>query len=208
VRQAKRLPLEALHPYLLEGEAPLDSTQVFGNDHPVEIEVGFGKGLFLLSASQARPHANFLGIEVERKYWLYTATRLAKRHVANVRLVCADARLVFRDRIAQNSVQAVHVYFPDPWWKQRHRKRRVFTAEFAAQIVRILCPGGKLVLATDVAEYFGEIQALMQRQPALALLPPPPIKEPEHDLDYLTNFERKYRKTGKAIHRAVYQSQR
>lgn len=217
MRRGGRLPLEVLQPYLLEVPSalgkppaaqsllPLDWQQVFGNDHPVEIEVGFGKGLFLLTASQAHPETNYLGIEIDRAYQLYTATRLAKRQIPNVRLACADARMFLHDRVPDQSVQALHVYFPDPWWKKRHRKRRLFTAEFAEECVRVLKLGGRLQLATDVEEYFAEIQALLGRQAGLQMLPAPPPRQPQHDFDYLTNFERKYRQEAKAIFRAAYQ---
>ena len=110
------------------------------------MEVGFGKGLFLLSRPPtAIPDVNFVGVEIVRKYQLYTATRLAKRRPdATCASACADARLFLRDCVGAASLQAVHVYFPDPWWKKRHHKRRVFTAEFAAQCVRVLRPGGRL----------------------------------------------------------------
>jgi tRNA (guanine-N7-)-methyltransferase len=207
VRRPVRLPPEALAPYLLEvppEPAPLNLAALFGNDRPVELEVGFGKGLFLVTAGQARPDLNFLGIEIERKYHLFTANRLAKRGLSNVRVVCADARTWLRDRLPAGSVQAVHVYFPDPWWKKRHQKRRLFTAEFAAQCERVLRPGGHLHLASDVEEYFGIILGLVGQRPGLERLPPPDVKQPEHDLDYLTNFERKYRQEGRPIFRARY----
>jgi tRNA (guanine-N7-)-methyltransferase len=219
VRRAERLPLEALQPFLLEvpgaksritpenqaAPPPLIWRHIFANDLPVEIEVGFGKGLFLLSASQANPAINFLGIEIERKYQLYTATRLAKRNLANVRLICGDARFVLAEAVPPASVQAVHVYFPDPWWKNRHRKRRVFNAEFAAACTRVLRPAGRLHVVTDVAEYYSDIRKLLEQQGNLKECPPPEVKDPEHEQDYLTNFERKYRKVGKPIHRALYQ---
>jgi tRNA (guanine-N7-)-methyltransferase len=169
------------------------------------MEVGFGKGLFLLSAATACPGVNFVGVEVVRKYQLFTATRLAKRGLNNVRVACADARLFLRDCVTAGSLQAVHVYFPDPWWKKRHHKRRVFTAEFAGQCERVLRPGGRLYVVTDVAEYFELITDLLRQQPGLKPLPPPPSHEPSHDLDYLTNFERKFRKEGRPIHRGVYE---
>jgi len=227
VRRTRRLPVAELEPYLLDldsgrgsagarergsagarSRAPalsayLDWQIVFGNDHPVEVEVGFGKGLFLLCAAQARPQANFLGIEIERKYQLFTANRLAKRGLVNVRLACTDARIFFRDCIADCSVQAIHIYFPDPWWKKRHHKRRVFTEEFAGQCARVLVRGGELFVLTDVADYFALIQKLLARQPALTPLPPDQATAAA-DLDYLTNFDRKYRQEGRAIHRATY----
>lgn len=208
VRRGRRLPPEQLAPYLVatpDPPAPLDWRAVFGSSNPVEIEVGFGKGLFLVTAAPAHPDTNYFGIEIERAYQLFTAARLAKRGLANVRLACADARLFFRDCIAQASVRAVHVYFPDPWWKRRHEKRRLFTAEFASECERVLSPGGRLHLATDVEEYFGIITAILARQPSLTRLPPPSEKLPEHDLDYLTNYERKSRQRGRPIFRALYQ---
>jgi tRNA (guanine-N7-)-methyltransferase len=216
VRRSPRLPLETLRPYLLdipqspateEGEpraVVLDWHAVFGNDHGVEIEVGFGKGLFLLSASEAHPEVNFLGIEIVRKYQLFTATRLAKRQHTNVRVACADARLVLRDQVATNSVRAVHVYFPDPWWKKRHHKRRVFTAEFAIECTRILDRGGLLHVATDVEDYAVLVREAVGQTP-LQELPPPGETAPVHDLDYLTNFERKFRIQGKTIYRMRYE---
>src|SRR5262249_5940834 len=159
------------------------------------------KGLFLVRAAQARPDVNFLGIEIIRKYQLFTATRLAKRALANVRLANADARLFLHDHVRDASVQAVHVYFPDPWWKRRHEKRGLFTAEFARQCERVLRPQGQLHVATDVEDYWQAIAALLAVQAALRALPIPDLRHPEHDLDYLTNFDRKARKRGKQIFR-------
>jgi tRNA (guanine-N7-)-methyltransferase len=209
VRRAPRLPPEQLAPYLLDlpsEPALLDWQQVFGNDRPVEMEVGFGKGLFLLTASQARPAVNFLGVEIERKYTLFTATRIAKRALPNVRVVCADAKALLRDRVPAASLLAMHVYFPDPWWKSRHRKRRLFDEVFVAQCARVLKPGGRLHVVSDVEEYFGIMKQLLAHQAGLRELPPPDVKAPTHDLDYLTNFERKYRLEGRPIYRAVYEA--
>ena len=207
MRRCKRLPAEELAPYLvLDPDPPrlLDWAALFGNPHPVEIEVGFGKGLFLITAAQANPHVNFFGLEIVRKYQLYTANRLAKRNLSNVRVACADAREYLRNHIAPESVQAVHVYFPDPWWKKRHHKRRVFSAEFARGVERILEAGGLLHIVTDVEDYFRLILQTVSENTALQAVSPPSGSEPEHDLDYLTNFERKFRKEGRPIYRAAY----
>src|SRR5207248_1911533 len=119
------------------------------------------------------------------------ANRVAKRGLRNLRVLCGDARAFLRDQVAVESLQAVHVYFPDPWWKTRHHKRRVFTEEFARECERVLRPGGRLYVVTDVQDYFAVITELVTRETRLTLLPPPDVKEPQHDLDYLTNFERK-----------------
>ena len=185
-------------------EAPVSWPSLFGNDRPVELEVGPGKGLFLINAATANPSHNFLGVELARKYARLAATRVAKRNLTNVMVVPGDARLFLARHVPPASLRAVHVYFPDPWWKKRHKKRRVFAEPLVADVERGLEPGGNLHVATDVEEYFGVIRALMSGHPRFQELPPPEPKSPEHDLDYLTNFERKYRLEGRPIFRASY----
>lgn len=220
MRRGPRLPLEQLAPYLLTVDygsprgdiaSPppaaqwLDWRAVFGNDHPVELEVGFGKGLFLVTAAQARPEVNFAGVEIVRKYQLFTATRLARRELRNVRVACGDVLRFLPLCVAPASLHAVHVYFPDPWWKKRHHKRRVFTPEFVAECTRVLRPGGLFHAATDVPEYGQVMTELLNAQAGLHVLPPPEEHAPAHDLDYLTNFERKFRQQGKPIFRMRYE---
>jgi len=207
VPTSRRLPLEELAPYLLEVPQPpsrLSWEKIFANDHPVEIEVGPGKGLFLITAASAQAGVNLLGIEISRTYQLFTASRLARRKLRNVRLVRANARQFFRDYVADGSCRAIHVYFPDPWWKRRHEKRRLLTAEFCAQSARILIPGGFLRIATDVEDYFRIARRLVAQCRLLGEVAPIEPKDPKHDLDYLTNFERKFRKEGRVIHRLEY----
>jgi tRNA (guanine-N7-)-methyltransferase len=223
VPRSRRLPAEQLAPLLLDVPHPrtsperwrhqlalmpptlLDWPTLYGNAHPVEIEVGFGKGLFLLNVSGRRPATNFLGIEIERKYVLLTADRLVRRGVNNVRLACTDAHWLLRECVPAESLAAVHVYFPDPWWKKRHHKRRLLTAEFAVECARVVRPGGSLHFASDVAEYFAETKAMLDDSDAWKAIAWPTPAEPCDDEDYLTNFERKYRKEGRAIYRALYE---
>ncbi len=105
---------------------PVRWPEIFGNDHPVELEIGSGKGLFLANAAQARPGHNFLGIEMAKKYAYKAAVRVAKLALGNVRVLPGDALLFMSKYAPPASLQAAHVYFPDPWWKARHKKRRVF----------------------------------------------------------------------------------
>ncbi|MGL6072551.1 MAG: tRNA (guanosine(46)-N7)-methyltransferase TrmB [Fimbriiglobus sp.] len=184
---------------------PLDWPTFFNNAQAVEIEVGFGKGLFLVNSAVEQPERNFFGIEIVRKYQLYATTRLASRKLPNARTCCADAKHIFETYVPEASVAAVHVYFPDPWWKKRHKKRLLMTQEFAELILKILVPGGLFHFATDVPDYYAWVQETMALVPRLAPLGPPPEPEPTHDMDYLTNFERRFRKIGKPIHRNRYE---
>ena len=191
-------PLSTVH-------CPLDWHALFGNDHPTEVEVGMGKGLFLLNQAVARPGVNFFGIEVVRKYQQYATTRFALRKLPNVKTTCADAKALFREFVAPGSVAAVHVLFPDPWWKARHKKRRVFTPEFAADIARSLPAGGTLHVASDVAEYFGVMTGILRAMPAFRELAAETTTGSVEEAGFQTNFERKARAQGTPVGRARYE---
>jgi tRNA (guanine-N7-)-methyltransferase len=183
---------------------PIDWTEFFGEDRPVEIDVGCGRGLFLTNASDARPDTNFLGIELDFKEGRRAATRLYKRKQPNARIIGGSVFDVFGKLISPGSVNAIHVYFPDPWWKQKHRRRRVFTDKFVDECSRLLVPGGMLHSWTDVEEYYGVISALMNHHRDFETLPPPDERAAEHDLDYQTSFERKKRQLGLPIYRGQW----
>src|SRR5262245_53349212 len=100
-------------------------SDLFSKRQPLEVEIGSGKGLFIASASVAHPSRNFIGIELIKKYAAMCALRIQRLRVENARMLEGDGTKLFRTRIGDDSLAAVHVYFPDPWWKQRHRKRRV-----------------------------------------------------------------------------------
>ncbi len=182
----------------------LDWPTLFGNGHPVEIDVGCARGLFLVSSAEANPHVNYLGIETDCGKSRHSAQRLKRRQLSNVRVLRGDARIALGQMISPHSVAAIHVYFPDPWWKRKHRRRRVFTNKFVGLCAKALKPGGLLHSWTDVAEYFEVIAALMNHDPRFEALPPPEEQQPAHDMDYQTSFERKKRKTGQPIHRGCW----
>jgi len=206
-RDRMRSPPVDLKPYFLtlaDCDGPLDWSSFFGNDNPVELDVGSGRGLFLLNAATSRPQTNFLGLELDYKEGRRAARRLLKRELTNARVLGGDARIALAKLIPHQSVAAVHVYFPDPWWKRKHKKRRLFTDEFVDLAADALRPGGCLNSWTDVEEYFEVIRALMDHHPAFEVLPAAPEKDPEHDLDYQTSFERKKRKLGSTIYRGLW----
>jgi tRNA (guanine-N7-)-methyltransferase len=203
-RPAIDLATHLIDPTPLDAPAPIDWRELFGNDHPVELEIGSGKGLFLINAASSVIGHNFLGVELARKYARMAAERLARRQLANAKIWRADARVIVGRLVPATSLRAVHVYFPDPWWKKRHKKRRVFTEELVAQIDRSLEPGGELRVASDVEEYFALIQSLIAANPRFREQPVPEPKGADLALANLTNFERKYRLEGRPIFRAHY----
>ncbi|HLJ10684.1 MAG TPA: tRNA (guanosine(46)-N7)-methyltransferase TrmB [Planctomycetaceae bacterium] len=202
-------PPDDLRPYFLTlhdvPPPPLNLASFFGNERPVEIEIGSGRGLFLVNAGLSRPATNFLGVEYDFKEARRGARRLQKRALTNVRVLGADARIVMRQYLEDAAATALHVYFPDPWWKRRHKKRRIFNADFLIQAARVIQPGGLLHAWTDVEEYFAAITALVAANSAFAPLSPLEERAALHDMDYHTSFERKKRKLGLPIFRARWQ---
>jgi tRNA (guanine-N7-)-methyltransferase len=183
---------------------PWNEPALFDRMAPLEIEVGSGKGLFMASAAEAHPERNFLGIEIAARYAEFAAARLANKGLANAVMMSGDALRVFRELLPDGCLAAVHVYFPDPWWKARHRKRRVMNEAFAADIERTLKPGGELHFWTDVQEYFETTVELLAAKTRLEGPLPVEEKSPEHDLDYRTHFERRMRLHHEAVYRSLY----
>lgn len=200
-------PTLDLSRHFLEADAlpvPFDQTALFGRAAPLEIEVGSGKGLFLAAASRAHPERDFLGLEISFKYARFAAARLARLGVQNAKAVCGDALALFSKWVPDASLSAVHVYFPDPWWKKRHRRRRVLNEDFLKDVERTLLPGGSLHFWTDVEEYFQTTLELIPQ--ATRLSGPLPVAErtAEHDLDYRTHFERRTRLHELPVYRSEF----
>lgn len=180
---------------------PVDYFDVPG---AVELEIGCGKGGFLLERAKQCPDHRFLGIEWANKYCRYTADRMARWGMTNVRIMRTDARNFVLCHLAESSLAALHIYHPDPWPKKRHHKRRLFQKDFAAAAVRALQPDARLVVQTDHAEYFEWIQNLLCPCSELVQVDfehpdfVPPGQTPS------TNFEVKYVREGRTIYRIAY----
>jgi tRNA (guanine-N7-)-methyltransferase len=183
---------------------PWDSARLFGRRAPLEVEIGSGKGLFLRTAAAARPEVDFLGIEVARKYARFSAAMLAKHDLPNALVVIGDAIRVFEEVLPDGSLEAVHIYFPDPWWKKRHKKRRLMRPALVADLARTLRPGGALQFWTDVEEYFQFSLGLLAAESRLE----GPLEVPEapaqDDMDYRTHFERRMRQHNERVFRARF----
>ena len=183
---------------------PISPRALFGREASLEIEVGSGKGLFLQTEAAARPETDFLGIEIAAPYARYAAAGLARRGLTNAIIVWGDAVRAFAEALPNAVATAVHIYFPDPWWKRRHKKRRVMREDFVRDIERVLRPGGLLHYWTDVEEYFHTGVALVSSQTRLAGPFEPPGSLASDRPEYRTHFERRTRLGGQPVYRAMF----
>jgi len=178
---------------------PLTARSIFAEDGPLELEVGTGKGTFLVAESQRRPDTLFLGVEYARRYWLYAADRLRRNDCVNARVVLADATSFVRDYFEDGSLAGVHVYFPDPWPKKRHHKRRLVQKGFVDLLLRKMSPGARLQVATDHAAYYQQIRDVLEHS-ELEPVPFGPTAAATGEEVVGSNFERKYRQQGRDLY--------
>lgn len=170
-------------------EAPLDAGRVFGRRAPLVVEIGFGMGQATAAIAAARPQDDFLGIEVHEPGVGALLQRIDEGRLANLRIVQHDAVAVLESMIAPGSLAGVHVYFPDPWPKKRHWKRRLIQPPFVALLASRLAPDGLLHCATDWQPYAEQMLEVLSAEPMLSntaagYAPRPPWR-PE------TKFERR-----------------
>jgi len=179
----------------------VDFQRIFGCKRPVHIEIGSGKGTFLLGQGQHVPDVNFLGIERSNKYYRFAVDRIGRWGLKNVRIIRADAAHFLSEYVPDSSVDCFYVYFPDPWPKKRHHKRRFINEANMGQMVRCLKTGGTIQIATDHVDYFEQIRevigALGNR---LGVVEFTPAVGAEAGEITGTNYERKYIKDKRDIY--------
>ncbi len=139
--------------------ATLDLGGLFGN-LPVEVDVGSGKGRFLLARAAAHPGVGFLGIERQRRRIDKVATKATRAGLDNIRLLHTEIRFAIETMIPDNAVRTFYVFFPDPWPKRKHNPRRLVNADFLRLLHRKLQPGGHIHFATDHEDYFTTVEPL------------------------------------------------
>jgi tRNA (guanine-N7-)-methyltransferase len=146
---------------------PLDLDAVFGRSAPRTLEIGSGLGDTALELAAEHPQHDYIAADVHTKGIARTLLQIDARHLTNLRVLHGDALAFMTDRLADASIDEILVFFPDPWPKARHHKRRLVRQEFAEAVCRILKPGGTLHLATDIAEYAHVMRTVLDRQPGL-----------------------------------------
>jgi tRNA (guanine-N7-)-methyltransferase len=180
-----------------DGDGPIDFAGLFGRRAPVVLEIGFGMGHTTAEIAAARPDTDFVGIEVYTPGVGSLLRTLEARGLGNVRVIQRDAVEVLRDRIAPGTLAAVHVYFPDPWPKTRHHKRRLIQPPFVAELAARLAPGGYLHCATDWAPYAEQMLEVLSAEPLLANTADGFAPRP--DWRPLTKFERRGLRLGHGV---------
>jgi tRNA (guanine-N7-)-methyltransferase len=163
----------------------------------LSVDLGFGRGELLLDLAAADPGGAFLGVEYSFKRVLKLARRLALTPLRNVRLVCASAEAIVGDRLADGSVSAFWINFPDPWPKKRHHRRRLIQPAFVRQLARRLAPAGALHVATDHAGYAEAIAEVLAREPLLENLNAPAAWRDEPPARCATAYELEWRAQGR-----------
>jgi tRNA (guanine-N7-)-methyltransferase len=202
-KRLKEYPDVALRPTETSGR--IDFFDIFGRNAPLHIEIGCGRGTFLIGQAKALPAINFLGIEWANKYYKYTVDRIGRQKIGNVRIIRTEAASFIADLVNNETVECFHIYFPDPWPKRRHHKKRFICAKNIEQMIRCLKKGGLINIATDHAEYFKQMQKDFEN--FTGRLKPAEFARPagaQSDELVGTNYERKYIKEKRNIFTLAY----
>jgi len=186
------------------GEGWLDFAELFGNPRPVVLEIGFGNGDATWQMARQNPRENFLGVEVHKPGVGHLLLKLEELAIENVRVACADAVEFLNNRVAVASLEGLRLYFPDPWPKKRHHKRRIVQPEFVALLAQKVAAGGIVHMATDWQNYAEHILEVMQQNPAFENLSdsgdycPRPVWRP------LTKYEKRGQRLGHSVYDLLF----
>lgn len=173
----------------------LDATTVFGREAPLVVEIGSGHGDAVIRAASRRPETDFLALEVWRPGVASTLVQIARTGLTNIRLMQVDAAEAVATMLPAGSVAELWLFFPDPWHKTRHRKRRLVTVSFAAQVERVLRPDGVWRLATDWEDYARQMRAVLAAAPGFEV-----SEGARFEGRAMTKFEKKGLRLERPIH--------
>lgn len=184
----------------------LDLEAVFGRkDAPTIVEIGFGMGTSLVAMAQANPQQNYIGIEVHRPGVGALLKLVEERGLTNIRVFNDDAIEVLERRIPKDSLAGVYLFFPDPWHKKRHNKRRIVQPEFAATLASHIKPGGHFHMATDWEDYAEHMMEVMSVAPDYRNTQPNNAYTPRPDYRPLTKFEARGQRLGHGVWDLIFE---
>ena len=169
ISHAQQRALEEVFPRyeLVYEQKPLDAAALFGREAPLVFEIGCGMGETTAAIAEAHPEINFLGCEVFGAGVGALSKLIEEKNLSNIRICRHDAIDVVRDMIPENSLAGVHIFFPDPWRKARHHKRRLIRPNFVSQLATRIAPGGYVHCATDWENYAEQMLEVLQAEPLL-----------------------------------------
>ncbi|EQA09009.1 tRNA (guanosine(46)-N7)-methyltransferase TrmB [Glaesserella parasuis] len=179
---------------------PFDFEAIFGNGNPVVLEIGFGMGRSLVEMAEQNPDRNYIGIEVHTPGVGACIAYALEKGIKNLRVICHDATEILRDSIADGSLGGLQLYFPDPWQKAKHHKRRIVQPEFVTRVLTKLSPNGFIHFATDWENYAEHmLEVLRQFDASLQNTSETNDFIPRPDFRPLTKFEERGHKLGHSV---------
>ncbi len=178
---------------------PLDLKALFGNDQPVILEIGFGNGESLLQMAAENPEQNFIGIEVHRPGVGHLLHLIQQQGIQNLRVMNHDAIDILQNQIPEHSLSRVQLYFPDPWHKKKHNKRRIVQPAFLDTLAKLLRTDGKIHFATDWEPYAEQMMATLEQHPLFENSQPAGQFTPKPDYRPETKFERRGQRLGHGV---------
>ncbi|CDZ76760.1 tRNA (guanine-N(7)-)-methyltransferase [Legionella massiliensis] len=194
-----------LHRYeLLINNNPWDLHAIFARDADTVVEIGFGMGASLIAMAQQQPEVNFIGIEVHRAGIGSLVADLRDNNINNVRIVAGDAVEVFKHQLTDGALAGIQIFFPDPWHKKRHNKRRLIQPEFVRLLIQRLKSGGFIHCATDWQDYAEHMQAVLAAEANLLNTQPDGGFSPRPETRPLTKFEQRGQRLGHGVWDLIY----
>jgi tRNA (guanine-N7-)-methyltransferase len=187
-----------------EDGSALDLPSLFGNDQPVILEIGFGNGDATWQMASNQPEENFLGVEVHKPGVGHLLLKIEQQGITNLRIACEDAVELLRQRIADNSLSGVRIYFPDPWPKKRHHKRRIIQPLFVSLLAKKMNEGGILHLATDWEPYAEHMLEVMHNSPAFENLSLENGVCPRPEWRPATKYEKRGERLGHGVYDLIF----
>ena len=202
----RRALAELLPRFSTEGPAPLDLTRIFGRAAPRALDIGFGDGEALVTSALNNPGVDYLGVEVHEPGVGHLLLLLEKTAATNVRVIVQDAAEAVPQLLPDSSFAAVDLFFPDPWPKKRHHKRRLVQPAFVAELARVLVPRGLLHVATDWADYARHTREVLAADARFTAVPADELRDEPLAVRPPTKFERRGRRLGHEVADLYYRT--